>query len=367
MRFLALLPAALLLACPSAPPEEEPTPPPEPVVSSRTLAHFLVPGEYPVGRTTLDLVDTTRITPATDELPERPERSLTVEVWYPAEVGGRDAPIVPGPQPIVLWAHGFMSTRLDSPALAEHLASHGYVFAAPDFPLSSRNGGDPTAADVVNQAGDLSFILDTLLADPDFDSALVGVGGISLGGLTTLLIGLDTDTRDERIDALLPLTPATCPLDPATLTTTAPLLLAHGTSDAILPYEEHALPFWGQSEGPRRFVTLDGGTHTGFVDVTEELLASSPHADGLGCQQITSELDDDVPGGDVLNPTCPAPCSDPLDSYPAPMVTTRQGELTRALALAFFDATLREDPEAALWLDAGLALQNEDVTLQVGE
>src|SRR5262249_58569075 len=49
--------------------------------------------------------------------------------------------------------------------LTTHLASHGYIVAAPTFPLMSLGApGGATIADVPAQAGDVTFVIDSLLA-----------------------------------------------------------------------------------------------------------------------------------------------------------------------------------------------------------
>jgi len=371
-----LAPLVLLLGCPT--PGQAPSPAPDPTpapTSEESLADYAANGALGVGQRTLFLEDTSRVTPASGDQDELPSREISVELWYPAASGSvaqpaRDADVLDPGRPLLVFSHGFMSTRLDSPKLSAHLASHGYVVAAPQFPLSSRNttADSPDPSDVVNQPGDVSFVLDTLLADPEFATDDVAAGGISLGGMTTLLVGLVPEYRDERIDVLLPLTPATCllPAD-AFAEATPPLLLAHGTSDAILPYDGHVVPFWEATNGPRRLVTYVDGTHTGFADVTEDLLDSSDHADSLGCGQIAGAVGDEPPDGveDSLNPQCPGVCED--EELGIGMRPTRQGLLTRGIAHAFLDAELGGDENAALWLDAGVGLQNEDVILEIGE
>ena len=371
MKRLALASFALLLACPSESSPPEMTPPP---TSDQSLADYASDGEHGVGVRTLYLEDLTRSTPAADGQEELPSRSLSVELWYPSADGSvnqpaRDSDVLAGPHPLIVFSHGFMSTRLDSPKLGKHLASHGYVFAAPEFPLSSRNttADSPDSSDVTNQPGDVSFILDTLLDDPDFTTEDVAAGGISLGGLTTLLVGLTPEFADPRIDVLLPLTPATCVLPMTTFSApTLPLLLAHGTSDAILPYEGHVTPFWEASEGPRRLVSYAEGTHTGFADLTEDLLDGTDHADSLGCGQLGDALPDEPTQGDPdsLHPNCPLPCVN--DELGIGMRPTRQGLLTRGIAHAFLDAEFLSDDAAALWLDAGVGLQNPDVDVHIG-
>ncbi|HKY66566.1 MAG TPA: hypothetical protein VJM49_09360, partial [Acidimicrobiales bacterium] len=79
-------------------------------------------GPFAVGRRDLTLVDTTRATPAVpDRLPAEPDRTIDVEVVYPAEgtagpepaltpdpaASTVDAPPAEGSFPVVVFAHGF--------------------------------------------------------------------------------------------------------------------------------------------------------------------------------------------------------------------------------------------------------------------
>ena len=50
-------------------------------------------------------------------------RPLRTEIWRPS---------APMRSPVVLFSHGFAGTRLQSKFICSHLASHGYVVAAPD-------------------------------------------------------------------------------------------------------------------------------------------------------------------------------------------------------------------------------------------
>src|SRR5512133_610440 len=91
-----------------------------------------------------------------------PGRALVTELWYPAtpdfsgqdvagptvdrfsiasgipglraarQQAGRDATPAPRGGPLVVFSHGFASHRRQSTFLCSHLASHGYVVAAPD-------------------------------------------------------------------------------------------------------------------------------------------------------------------------------------------------------------------------------------------
>ena len=381
MRLLAML---LLVGCPSV----EPAPPAavDPPTSDLTLGWWTASGHLGVGVTTSTLIDTSRATPEHADQPALPERTLTTEVWYPAEVGGseqavRDQPVLEGPHPLVVWGHGFMSDRLDHTGLGRFLASQGYVVASIGFPLSGRGTpGGADHADVTNQPGDVSFVVDSLLAADGLlagavDGEFLAVAGLSLGGLTTSLVGLHPAVSDPRIDAIVPVAPATCSLGVESFDApNPPMLIIHGDGDAILDYEEQAVPLFERSSGPRWLARLIGGTHTGFPDLTAELFDGLDHADSVGCGTIESAIDDpDGPmvdpidgEGEVLNPDCTAPCVD-VEGYGLGMRPTRQVELLKGLMHAFLDAQSVGDDEALLWIEAGVGLQEEDVELRVGE
>src|SRR3990172_4593633 len=114
-------------------------------VPSRTNADFAA-GPFPVGVKTVTFVDASRPTPANGTFPGAPQRTLVTEIWYPALAAGRDAPVdlSGAPYPIVVHSHGFLDNRNGEAYVGQHLASRGFVVAAPDYPLS--NGGAPGGA-----------------------------------------------------------------------------------------------------------------------------------------------------------------------------------------------------------------------------
>jgi len=85
-------------------------------------------GPHAVGVATLVLEDSSR------------DRSLTVELWYPAEVSGRDAPIARRRHRLVMLLHGHCGSRTNYGYLATALAGFGFVVAAPDLPGVARPG-----------------------------------------------------------------------------------------------------------------------------------------------------------------------------------------------------------------------------------
>ncbi len=327
----------------------------------------LAPGPHLVGVRTLTLVDSSRTTPANMELPEEPARTLVTEVWYPAEAAEEEAAPKPGPFPLVVHGHGFMSGRRDSPGLGTFLASHGFIVAAPDFPRTNRGvQGGVVLEDSIEQPADLHFVIDSLLADARFaiDAERIALSGVSLGGFTALAAGLLPELPIARIKAIVGITPATCFLPVRVLESTTPLMVLHGDHDAILDYATHAEAFYARANPPKALVRMAGGTHTGFVDATARALSALPHADTLGCMAIAGELPEarELPE-EVLDPECAPACPEGFD-FTGGLNPVRQNELLWVSLHAFLLAVLDEEEAAETFLRDHLGPDNEELELR---
>jgi predicted dienelactone hydrolase len=368
----------------------EPTPTPSVLSSSQLLA----PGPDGVGVVTMTFVDDSRPTMANGTYAGSPARRLPTEIWYPIDaslgVAGtdvRDAPFVADGQrhPLVLWSHGFLDFRTGEAYLARQLASYGYVVAAPSFPLTSMNApGGANVNDVVNQPGDVSFLIDQLLAldaDPGskfagaIDSDRIGAAGLSLGGLTTTLTAFHPALRDARVRAAVPIAGPGCFFGPSFYQNAeVPLLMVDGSIDAIVPYQENAVFGFGKARVPKYLVTLAGGSHTGFSGAASLLFENLDNPDDVGCNALGGNpgSDDSEPslldllgGADagIIMGDCPLACVDPLPR-PRAMRPSRQHQLTILSVLPFLQAELRGDAEARDFLESTLAAENEDATVQ---
>ena len=161
--------------------------------TASTTDAFAAPGPFGVGVRTLTLVDTTRVTPAHGSVAQQPERTLVTEIWYPTAAGSmapvRDATLATGQFPLIVNSPGYADSRLGEGYLGSLLASRGYVFAAPDFPVTGAvAGNDRSLTDVSNQPGDVSFVIDNLLTlsrtpgswlDGGIKRHHIGVSGLS--------------------------------------------------------------------------------------------------------------------------------------------------------------------------------------------
>jgi dienelactone hydrolase len=128
---------------------------------------------YSVGWTLLDLTDPSR--PTAFKL----GRHLPTYVFYPAvgPGGGAETHSAPGlgrAWPIVIFAGGYKTSLADYHDVVHHLAAAGFVVAMPLFPLATA-GGPLNENDLVNEPGDITFVLDQVIAAGSSTGVLHGM------------------------------------------------------------------------------------------------------------------------------------------------------------------------------------------------
>jgi dienelactone hydrolase len=269
-------------------------------------------GPAAVGRTTLALTDRDRVDPW---VPHAGPRQLMTTMYYPAVRGtGSQAPYMditeatalvdfaklgpqftaerlantrtwsrtharplPGGHPLVLLSPGFTVPRHTLTALAEELASRGYVVAAVDHAFESVAAKFPSgvlpcaACDLPDKIGlapialnrglDLSFVLDELRHHPLIDQRRIAVVGHSMGGDAAAT----TMRADSRVDAGVNLDGPILPPDPLN----RPFLLFGGL-DEHRPgggYDPSWDAVWPHMSGWKRWLTVTDSDHYSFTDV----------------------------------------------------------------------------------------------------
>lgn len=242
---IALL-AALLVACGGDDSGQTATTQAEP--STTTL-----PTRTEVEHRTLDLVDTSRPTPAGAGLPASDERHLVTEIWIPAGEG---------PFPLIAFSHGLAGHPRKFTQLFRAWAEAGYAVVAPAFPLSNDEvPGEPTFADLANQPGDISFVLDQVEGEDFVDPERIAVAGLSLGGATTYGVAFNDCCLDERPLAAMVLDGARLAVGGEFhLGSGLPLMIVHADEDYALPYSE-AVDAYADAAAPKWFVTLHELAH----------------------------------------------------------------------------------------------------------
>ena len=254
------------------------------------------------------------------------DRPLNVNLWYPADAGateaaapyrffvaGRVADGAPFPvgskrYPLILVSHGDKGNNYNQAWIAEVLAANGYIVAAVDHWLNTSQSNEPEQTmRMWQRPEDMSFVLDRLLADPDWrahiDPARVGALGHSAGGYTALALagaiyhptlmdsycagpqrGPDCDIvagidrskidwsdadksyKDSRFSAFVAMAPAIGPgIDGESLQGIAlPVAIISARDDEVLPVDTHA-EYYARHIASAELTLLPAGGHFVFL------------------------------------------------------------------------------------------------------
>ncbi|WP_307874553.1 alpha/beta hydrolase family protein [Frankia nepalensis] len=210
---------------------------------------------------------------------------IVPNVGLRSRVAVADAPPEAGPFPLVVFSHGSAGSRVQFASLAEALASHGYVVAAPDHVGDTMaDAAAGRSASMVALASDrpldVRAVLDWMLcAGHPFASMArpdqVAVIGFSFGGLTavTSTIGFLRAPADPRVRAVVAMSPATEVLSAELLgRVRVPTLLLGGTDDGLTPVERNAdRTFRGLTGAADRMeVVVPTATHNSFSDLCDQ-------------------------------------------------------------------------------------------------
>lgn len=256
-------------AKPSAPVSSAPTVRDSP--ESASPARSVTPGaagRYRVGERRLVVTEPTHVGVTGQHLGGR---SLLTVIRYPAGSGASWA--AGGPFPLVMFAPGFRQCSSTYENLLRAWVSAGYVVASVDFPRTScQVAATAYEPDLVNQPGDVSYVLGRLLAlsarPGDFFSGRlnpreVAAAGQSDGGDTVAALGGNTCCRDHRLNAVAVLSGAQWPPMPGSYFTGAapPMLFVQGSADTINPPWTSVQLYRADHASARYYLDLFGADH----------------------------------------------------------------------------------------------------------
>lgn len=185
-------------------------------------------------------------------------RVLVTEVRYPSRGHA--------PFPLIVFAHGFIETPDDYARLLDTWARAGYVVAAPVFPVENPNApGGPDESDLVNEPGDLSFVISRLTAPGAplrglIDSRRIVIAGQSDGAEAALSVAYDSRFRDRRIDAAIIMSGAALPGFSHPPPGSPPLLAVQGTADP-LNAPSTTTSYFDLMQRPKFLLWLVGAAH----------------------------------------------------------------------------------------------------------
>jgi predicted dienelactone hydrolase len=247
---------------------------PRPLPASDPLSVLAAPGPYPVARYDVEWFDAAR------------NRHVPTRIY---------APVGPASLPVIIFSHGLGNSRLGYSYLGEHWASHGYASVHPEHLGANREierhglwkffraGFD--RRNWRNVPTDIHFVIDQLQNDaalPEplrdrIDRSRIGVAGHSLGAYGTLAIGgmnvlfpggIVLNFRDERVRAGIPISMSEN-FKPSSYTGVAiPMLHLTGTRDSSIFYgtlpRKRRVPFDSIPRSDQVLIVIRGANHSTF-------------------------------------------------------------------------------------------------------
>ena len=231
------------------------------------------PPTYPVARLQQTFVDPSRAPPPRSGASTN-GRTVVTTIYYPAAAPPSSSDPTPAPAaarfPLIVFAHGYAIDAASYAPLLTDLAAGGYVVAAPDFPgTSTAYPGGAVRSDALEQPGDISFVITSMLQLSKTPGLLFGVivpdqigdSGQSDGGVTAAAAAYNTCCIDPRIKASAILTGGAFGFDGQWFPPgTPPVMFVHATADEVNPYGASTSMF-AQAQSPKYLFTIEGGDH----------------------------------------------------------------------------------------------------------
>jgi pimeloyl-ACP methyl ester carboxylesterase len=198
--------------------------------------------------------------------PDRNNRNIGTQIFYPAISQGSNVPLADGMFPVVVFGHGFVMGYSAYQFLWEALVPEGYIVALP----TTEGGFSPNH---LNLGLDIAFLIRKLKSEAlDENSVFFGkvaanaaMMGHSMGGGASFL-GSANNT-----DVTTLVTFAAAETNPSAIAAAADIqasaLVFAGENDCVTPPSQHQLPMFNALQNSRKvFISINGGGHCLFND-----------------------------------------------------------------------------------------------------
>lgn len=215
----------------------------------------LVGQTYPIGQFSLFMED-----------PDRQDRLVTAEMYYPAVAEGPNQMLADGLFPMIVFGHGFLMPETSYANVKEHFVDKGYIVMF----VTTEGGLTP---DHEEYAKDLVYMTDYIVEQTENPQSFlnghfipkVGLVGHSMGGGAAVL------ASDLSINFTTYIGLAPAETDPSAIdyaqNINLPALILSGSADGVTPPSEHHLPiFENLASECKVFVDIIGGAHCYFAN-----------------------------------------------------------------------------------------------------
>tara|TARA_B100000508_G_scaffold137355_1_gene131559 strand:+ start:72617 stop:74314 length:1698 start_codon:yes stop_codon:yes gene_type:complete len=219
---------------------------------------------HPIGHTTIMFED-----------PERNNRQIETEIYYPATSAGDDTPAVNGEFPVIVFGHGFVMAWSAYENLWTEFVPRGYIMAFP------RTEGNAFSTDHQQFGWDLEFLVTAMQQQgADQNSVLfeavapeTALMGHSMGGGAAFLAADSLcNNGNQNLKTLIGLAPAESNSNgvssiASATEVTVPSFILSGVQDGVTPPADHHIPMYNNlASDCKTILHIIGGAHCYFAN-----------------------------------------------------------------------------------------------------
>jgi pimeloyl-ACP methyl ester carboxylesterase len=210
---------------------------------------------FQTGQTTITFTD-----------PDRNNRSIPTQIFYPATTGGSNVPVAVGEFPVIVFGHGFVMAYTAYQYLWQALVPQGYILVLPTTEGS-------LSPNHLSFGLDLRFLVGKMKSENLNPASLFyghiaegsAIMGHSMGGGASFLACQNFDGVSAMI------TFAAAETNPSAIQAAAniqvPSLVFSGSNDCVTPPPNHQVPMYNNlASGCKTFISITGGGHCYFAD-----------------------------------------------------------------------------------------------------
>jgi predicted dienelactone hydrolase/Mor family transcriptional regulator len=207
--------------------------------------------------------------------PNRGNRQIETEIYYPATIAGEDTPAAVGEYPVIVFGHGFVMAWSAYENLWEEFVSRGYIMAFP------RTEGNAFSTDHQEFGWDLQFLVTAMQQEGGDPTSLLyqavasetALMGHSMGGGAAFLAADSlVNNGNTNLKTLIGLAPAESNSNGVSSIASAnqvslPSLILSGQQDGVTPPANHHIPMYNNlASDCKTIINVIGGAHCYFAN-----------------------------------------------------------------------------------------------------
>lgn len=207
--------------------------------------------------------------------PDRGNRDIQTEIYYPATSNGDNTPVASGQFPVIVFGHGFVMAWDAYENLWTEFVARGYIMVFP------RTEGNAFSTDHQQFGWDLQFLVTELQNEgsnsgsPIFNAVHnnTALMGHSMGGGASFLAADSLCVNgNSNLKTLVGLAPAESSSNGVSSISSAqqvtvPSVIFSGSQDGVTPPADHHLPMYDDlASSCKTFISIAGGGHCYFAN-----------------------------------------------------------------------------------------------------